>query len=76
MYAKCFASTIWQKICQEDPLSLEKGSALRMKFLQHGGAKDPASILNDLVGEGVINQRGGGIVPNLTSLSQEMELRK
>ncbi|KAI5670205.1 hypothetical protein M9H77_10569 [Catharanthus roseus] len=76
LYAKCFASTIWQKICQEDPLSLEKGSALRMKFLQHGGAKDPASILHDLVGEGVINQRGGGIVPNLTSLSQEMELRK
>lgn len=75
LYARCFASTIWQKICQEDPLSSRAGSALRKKFLQHGGAKDPADILNDLVGHGVISHRFGGIVPNITSLSQELGLK-
>ncbi|MED6133863.1 Mitochondrial intermediate peptidase [Stylosanthes scabra] len=48
LYAKCFAATIWKKLCQEDPLSLTTGFALRTKFLQHGGARDPASLLNDL----------------------------
>lgn len=75
LYAKCFAATIWQKICQEDPLSLVAGSAIRFKFLQHGGAKDPGDILNDLVGKGILTSRNGGIVPDITSLSHEMELK-
>jgi intermediate peptidase len=81
LYAKCFASTIWDKICKDDPLSLETGSALRTKFLQHGGAKDPASILIDLVKNnnddhhGILMPRdGGGIIPDLTCLCQEMGL--
>lgn len=73
LYAKCFAATIWEKICQEGPLSLETGSALRMKFLRHGGAKDPDSILNDLVGKGAVHHRGGGIVPDIESFIHEME---
>ena len=52
LYAKCFAATIWQKLCQEDPLSLATGTALRTKFFEHGGAKDPADLLTDLVGMG------------------------
>ncbi|XP_071934262.1 mitochondrial intermediate peptidase, mitochondrial isoform X5 [Coffea arabica] len=75
LYAKCFAATIWQKICEEDPLSLAAGSAIRHKFLQHGGAKDPGDILNDLAGKGILNSRYGGIVPDITSLSHEMELK-
>ncbi|XP_027103929.1 mitochondrial intermediate peptidase, mitochondrial-like isoform X2 [Coffea arabica] len=75
LYAKCFAATIWQKICEEDPLSLAAGSAIRHKFLQHGGAKDPGDILNDLVGKRILNSRYGGIVPDITSLSHEMELK-
>ncbi|KAK4489446.1 hypothetical protein RD792_005255 [Penstemon davidsonii] len=74
LYAKCFAATIWQKTCQEDPLSLDTGSALRSKLLQHGGAKDPAIILNDLVGNCATRNQNGGIVPDVTSLAMEMKL--
>ncbi|XP_059666980.1 mitochondrial intermediate peptidase, mitochondrial [Cornus florida] len=76
LYAKCFAATIWHNICEEDPLSLATGSALRMNFLQHGGAKDPATLLNDLVGNGILMYRNGGIVPDITCLCSEMELCK
>ncbi|KAK9293356.1 hypothetical protein L1049_021348 [Liquidambar formosana] len=74
LYAKCFAATIWQKLCQEDPLSLATGTALRTKFLQHGGAEDPAGLLNDLVGDGILRYHDGGLVPDITSLCDEMKL--
>ncbi|KAK6132192.1 hypothetical protein DH2020_034075 [Rehmannia glutinosa] len=74
LYAKCFAATIWKKMFQEDPLSLAAGSALRSKFLQHGGAKDPTIILNDLVGNRVVRNQNGGIIPGITSLGEEMKL--
>ncbi|KAL5569985.1 hypothetical protein UlMin_026560 [Ulmus minor] len=74
MYAKCFAATIWQKLCKEDPLSLDMGTAIRTKFLQHGGAKDPADLLNGLVGEGILRHSNGGIVPDVRSLCDEMKL--
>ena len=76
LYAKCFAATIWQKLCQEDPLSLATGTALRTKFFEHGGAKDPADLLTDLVGDGILQSRDGGIVPDLTSLCDEMKLEE
>ncbi|KAK7854884.1 mitochondrial intermediate peptidase, partial [Quercus suber] len=74
LYAKCFAATIWQKLCQEDPLSLTTGTALRTILLQHGGAREPASLLNGLVGEGILRHCNGGIVPDITSLCEEMKL--
>lgn len=78
LYAKCFASTIWERVCKEDPLSLETGTVIRTKLLQHGGAKEPAQLLNHLAGDGItrlvlVNQRGG-IVPDITSLCNEMNL--
>lgn len=73
LYAKCFASTIWEKVCKEDPLSLATGTALRTKFLHHGGAKDPADMLTDLV-DGILRYNGGGIVPDISSLRDEMNL--
>ncbi|PWA48558.1 zincin-like metalloprotease [Artemisia annua] len=76
LYAKCFASTIWERICKDDPLSLETGTAIRKKFLQHGGAKDPAQLLNDLAGDGITRYQNGGIVPDITSLCNELNLRK
>ncbi|KAM1712707.1 hypothetical protein ACFX12_023551 [Malus domestica] len=78
LYAKCFAATIWQKLCEEDPLSLATGSALRLKLLQYGGAKEAAELLNGLVGGGggdgiiVRDCDGGGRVPNTTCLCTEM----
>ncbi|XWS37697.1 hypothetical protein CRYUN_Cryun19dG0067300 [Craigia yunnanensis] len=74
LYAKCFAATIWKKLCQEDPLSLTTGTALRTKLLEHGGAKEPADMLTDLVGDGIIRYHNGGIVPDITSYLEELEL--
>lgn len=47
---------------------------MRTKFLQHGGAKEASDLLNDLVGDGVLKKRNGGIVPDITSLCEEMNL--
>lgn len=58
----------------ETPLSLTTGSALRSKFLQHGGAKDPSDLLKDFVGDGVLRYCDGGIVPNISSLCKEMNM--
>lgn len=74
LYAKCFAATIWKKVCKEDPLSPIAGNALRTKFLQHGGARDPAVILNDVVPDGIYRSYNGGIIPDISSLCEEMEL--
>lgn len=74
LYAKCFAATIWKKLCEEDPLSLTTGALLRTKVLQHGGAKEPVHLLTDLVGDGIVRYRNGGIVPDITSCLEEMKL--
>lgn len=76
LYAKCFAATIWKKLCQKDPLSLTTGFALRTKFLQHGGAREPSALLNDLVGDGIYRHCDGGIIPNISSLCDEMKLEE
>ncbi|KAK7259831.1 hypothetical protein RIF29_25446 [Crotalaria pallida] len=74
LYAKCFAAAIWKNLCQEDPLSLTTGHALRTKFLQHGGAREPSALLNDLVGDGIYSHCDGGIIPDISSLCDEMKL--
>ncbi|XP_006854483.3 probable mitochondrial intermediate peptidase, mitochondrial isoform X1 [Amborella trichopoda] len=74
LYAKCFAATIWQDVCVEDPLSRSVGEALRTQFLQHGGAKDPSHLLRDFVDDGILKPCKGGIVPNTSSLCRELNL--
>ncbi|TYG43331.1 hypothetical protein ES288_D11G007900v1 [Gossypium darwinii] len=74
LYAKCFAATIWKKLCQEDPLSPTTGTLLRTKLLQYGGAKEPADLLTDLVGDGIVRYHNGGIVPDVTSCLEELKL--
>lgn len=74
LYAKCFAATIWKKLCEEDPLSSTTGFALRTKFLQHGGAREPDALLNDLMGDGIYRYHDGGIVPDISCLCDEMKL--
>ncbi|WOL10832.1 hypothetical protein Cni_G19591 [Canna indica] len=73
LYARCFAATIWQNICHEEPLSMATGSALREKLLKHGGAKDPVNLLKDLIGNG-IQSCNGGSVPDMRSLCTELDL--
>lgn len=74
LYARCFASTIWQEICHEDPLSPSTGMAIRSKLLQHGGAKDPISLLKDLVGTGIVKSCHVGVIPEISSLCKELSL--
>ncbi|KAM0875877.1 hypothetical protein ACQ4PT_036528 [Festuca glaucescens] len=74
LYARCFATTIWHEVCQDDPLSRSTGSALRDKFLRYGGAKDPSALLKDFVGDSVIRNAGGGIIPDISSLRKEVGL--
>lgn len=74
MYAKCLAATIWKNVCEEDPLSLETGAALRTRFLQHGGAVEPVELLNDLIGSDSIRYSNGGVIPDIRALSEEMKL--
>ncbi|GMH08798.1 hypothetical protein Nepgr_010638 [Nepenthes gracilis] len=74
LYAKCFAATIWKKLCEEDPLSPATGAALRTKFLQHGGAMEPVDLLNNLVGKGIVRHCNGGVIPDITALCEEMKL--
>jgi len=74
LYARCFATTIWQEICQDDPLSCSAGSAIRDKFLRYGGSKDPSSLLKDFAGDAIIRNSGGGIIPDISSLCKEIGL--
>ncbi|XP_010672007.2 mitochondrial intermediate peptidase, mitochondrial isoform X2 [Beta vulgaris subsp. vulgaris] len=74
LYAKCLAATIWKNVCEEDPLSLETGAALRTRFLQHGGAVEPVELLNDLIGSDSIRYSNGGVIPDIRALSEEMKL--
>lgn len=74
LYAKCFAATIWDKVCEDDPLSPATGSVLRTRLLHHGGAKEPTDLLNDLVGGGgILKNRDGGVIPDITSLCNEFD---
>ncbi|KAH9319269.1 hypothetical protein KI387_021038, partial [Taxus chinensis] len=75
LYAKCFAASLWQKVCREDPLSLETGSILRNDFIKYGGAKDPSILLRDCLGERVLKScPSGGVMPNKDDLLQELNL--
>lgn len=72
MLSWLISATIWQKLCHEDSLSLKTGAALRTKLLQYGGAKDPVDLLNGLVGDGILRDCNGGMVPDITCLWDEM----
>ncbi|XP_062229626.1 mitochondrial intermediate peptidase, mitochondrial isoform X2 [Phragmites australis] len=74
LYARCFATTIWQEVCQEDPLSRSTGTALRDKFLRYGGSKDPSSLLKDFLGDAIIRNSGAGIIPDIGSLCKDIGL--
>jgi intermediate peptidase len=51
LYARVFASNIWNACFHEDPLSREAGKKIFQEMLIHGGAKDPQVMLRDLLGE-------------------------
>ncbi|KAH9610394.1 hypothetical protein KSS87_018491 [Heliosperma pusillum] len=74
LYAKCFSAKIWEKVCQDDPLSVDTGTALRTKFLQHGGALEPVDLLTDLAGVDSIKYVNGGVIPDIEAVCKELKL--
>ncbi|CAM6092610.1 unnamed protein product [Calypogeia fissa] len=75
LYARCIASSIWHQHCTQDPLSKETGEKLRRGLLQFGGAKDPAKMLRELLGnDALIASPGGGVSPAPNHLLEEIGL--
>lgn len=75
LYARCFAATIWHRVCTADPLSSEAGETLRKTLLQHGGGKDPAVMIKDCAGEeALISCYKGRVKPASECLFQELGL--
>lgn len=75
LYARCFAASLWRKICFEDPLSLDTGSILRNGLLKYGGAKHPSILLTDCLGEKALQTcSAGGVRPNTEDLFEELNL--
>ncbi|EFJ18321.1 hypothetical protein SELMODRAFT_420134 [Selaginella moellendorffii] len=73
LYARCIAASIWQKVCAANPLSLETGQTLRRGILQHGGAKEPADILRDCLGQdSLITAPSGGVRPCVKQLLSDL----
>lgn len=73
LFARCFAATIWHKVCMGDPLSLETGEILRTSLLQHGGGKDPALMIKECAGEeALVSCSNGGVKPTIVSLFSEL----
>lgn len=75
LYARCIASSIWHQHCRQDPLSRDTGEKLRHGLLQFGGAKDPAKMLRELLGnDALIASPAGGVSPAPNHLLQELGL--
>lgn len=73
LYARCFAATIWNMVCEADPLSPDAGGVLRTRLLQYGGGKDPSFIIKDCTNEeSLIACPKGGVKPSVKSLFKEL----
>lgn len=74
LYARCFAASIWQKHCIEDPLNLATGDSLRRGFLMHGGARDPSKMMRKLLGEDSLICTAAGVRPCTEQLLADIGL--
>jgi mitochondrial intermediate peptidase len=50
LYAQVFARDLWSQLFEGRSLERDSGDRLWHGLLQHGGAKDPAAMLTDLLG--------------------------
>ena len=50
LYSETFASDIWQGLFASNCLSRSSGERLWHKLLRHGGAREPQSMLRELLG--------------------------
>jgi intermediate peptidase len=75
LYAKAFSSELWAQYFAADPLNCEAGEMLRRDILQYGGAKNPTTILRDVLGEHSVKETSsGGIVPSTRSMMTSFTL--
>ena len=44
------------------------GDVLRFDLLQHGGAKEPAELVQRLLGDDLLQETGGGFAPHTDGL--------
>eukprot|EP00742_Colponemidia_sp_Colp-10_P010969 GILJ01012115.1.p1 GENE.GILJ01012115.1~~GILJ01012115.1.p1 ORF type:complete len:684 (+),score=68.25 GILJ01012115.1:41-2092(+) len=51
VFARVFASHIWAKYFEQDPLSREAGERYRRELLHYGGSRDPEAMLTEYLGE-------------------------
>ncbi|KAJ0897703.1 hypothetical protein HanRHA438_Chr08g0348581 [Helianthus annuus] len=65
-----------ERVCKDDPLSLERVLLSERNSCNTEVPKDPAQLLNDLAGDGITKYQNGGIIPDVTSLCRELNLRK
>jgi len=52
LWSRVYSTNLWDKLFESDPLSREAGELLRHRLLAHGGAKDPAEMLEEMLGPG------------------------
>lgn len=57
LYAKMFASSIWQSVFAHNSLSRDAGELIINKMMVHGGAKDPMIMLHEIIGEDPMTER-------------------
>ncbi|CAI7866064.1 unnamed protein product, partial [Closterium sp. NIES-54] len=89
IYAKCFAAQLWRRLFKEDPLNPEAGEMLRSHLLRYGGAGDPRTLLESLLGPsafdlshgskvgtdaGIIGEGMSGVCPRTDELLEDMEV--
>lgn len=48
-YARVISAQLWSSLFESDPLSRRGGLNLRHNLLAHGGAKDPVSLISDVL---------------------------
>eukprot|EP00897_Mesotaenium_endlicherianum_P009239 jgi/Mesen1/8343/ME000462S07790 len=66
---------MWETHFAADPLSPEAGQVLRDRMLRHGGARDPALILADVLGPSDLQlSPSGGLKPSVTPLLKDSGL--
>lgn len=77
LYARCLSASIWHRLCEAEPLSLETGEKLRRGFLEHGGAKDAAQMITNCLGPDVLTRSScdsRGVKPCIEQLLCELDL--
>jgi intermediate peptidase len=75
LYAKCLSAEIWHKEFTNDKIEREGCSILRDEMLKYGGSRDPAHIVENVLGPNTLQESfDGGVYPNSSHLLKELHL--